>query len=149
MEAIEWKDMQCIAQANCGVATTPTCKHTTRKDFFYFSPQLQQYVTAASNCFDRFPDHSILTAIIEIPTSLPVEAYWYKPDKIIFQEDDIKEMQCKKVRLPKGGIPAETYHQIFQKYEAVVLVQDFQSQLKHPKWTHKEVGLIRLIRLIA
>ncbi len=122
-EARGWKDIQCIARDRWGTTPTTTCKNSTRKDFLFLSPQLQQYVTSASNCYDRFPDHSILTAFVTMPASLPVEAYWYKPDKIYFSdENEIQEIQKKQVRTPDGNTPEEKYQQIFQEYEAVVHV---------------------------
>ena len=115
-----WKDIQCFAEEQWGVVPTPTCKQTTRKDFLYLSPQLQQYITAASNRYDRFPDHSILTAYVDIQASLPREAYWYKPEKIAFLEQEIKQIQNQKVTPPNSENPDKQYQQIFQEYEAVV-----------------------------
>ena len=123
-EAMGWKDIQDIAQTNWGITPTTTCKNTTRKDFLYISPQLQHYVTAASNRYDRFPDHSILMAIIDIKVALPMEAYWYKPDKITFNDEkEIQDIQQTKINMQECNTPDEKYSQIFQEYEAIVHAQ--------------------------
>ena len=120
-EAKGWKDVQTIALEKWGVQPTPTCKRTTRKDFIYISPQLQKYMVSASNSYDRFPDHSILSAYIDIPTALPPEAFWFKPDKITFHsEEEINEIQRTKVFVAEADTPDEKYQKIFQEYEKVV-----------------------------
>ena len=120
-ESKGWKDAQTFALEKWGVQPTPTCKQTTRKDYIFLSPQLQRYIVSVSNSYDKFPDHSILSAFIDIPTSLPPEAYWYKPDKITFHsEEEIQGIQKTKVFVAESDTPDKHYQAVFQEYETVV-----------------------------
>jgi hypothetical protein len=55
-----FRDLQDLAEERWAIRPQPTCKHRTRKDFCFISPELQALLCDVQVVDDIWPDHSIL-----------------------------------------------------------------------------------------
>ena len=109
-----WKDIQTVAAQRWGIKETVTCKHSTRKDFMYLSPGLQDLLKSVSNTWDHFADHSCLQAILHEPSVPPLEARWFRPRAIPY--DDPAFVSCLgHTKLPADVLPVD----MTQKFQAI------------------------------
>ena len=104
-----WKDVQTLARQRWGIQEVVTCKHATRKDFLYLSPGLQELLMSVTTTWDHFTDHSCLQAILKEPSVSPLEARWFKPRPISY-EDDALLRQLQQTHMPDPD-PSESMTQ--------------------------------------
>ena len=62
-----------------GQPMRPTCKHCTRKDFVYISPELVPLVQSVEVQDDWFADHAILLARLRLPSAPLARPIWRQP----------------------------------------------------------------------
>ena len=117
LEDLGWIDIQDLAQRRWNITPTHTCQHCTRKDFLLISPAMQELVLSVSNHYDHFPDHSILTAQIVVPTHNPTAFSWYKPKPIFQLKHQIKEQSRECKSSFKTCNPTEAYADLCHSYE--------------------------------
>lgn len=74
-----FRDLQELAEERWGIVPKPTCKHRTRKDFCFISPELQSLLLHVSVVSDVWPDHAILQGhFARLSVSVPRD-YWRMP----------------------------------------------------------------------
>ena len=121
-ESWGWKDVQQLAQERWGVEPSNTCKHTSRKDFLYLSPQLQKLVISVTNTWDKFSDHSVLSAVLHFPGGPPRVAKWFTPKPILYHDQhEVRLIQNSQGQpLPRESDPTQQYEKIFATFETLV-----------------------------
>lgn len=60
LDHLGFRDLQSIAESRWGVTPQSTCKGSSRKDFLYVSPELQQLLVGVSVLHDIWADHSVI-----------------------------------------------------------------------------------------
>ena len=78
-ESAGFVEIQQLWARRFGVPVQPTCKHRTRKDFVYVSPELLPWVTQVSVQDDWFADHALLQATLQLPGAAPARPFWRMP----------------------------------------------------------------------
>ena len=113
LEKLGFLDVQSIAEIRWGIAPKPTCKGSTRKDFLFISPEMQQLLVSVSVI--HFGGHC---ASIEIPVwRTPQQIEWPKefqlnhPLQVTFENQD----------------PSEAYTALWTEIEASVVNQAQES----------------------
>ena len=121
-EAWGWKELQQLAQERWQISPSVTCKHKTRKDFVFISPQLQKFVQSICNTWDQFPDHSILSAVMAFLSESLRMAKWFSPKPIEYTDsEEVAEIQQASCRpIPQGQDASDTFQAIFHEFEQVV-----------------------------
>ncbi|CAE7325636.1 unnamed protein product [Symbiodinium sp. CCMP2456] len=76
-----WVELQCLAERLWGVAPQPTCKHATRRDFIWLSPEAAACCIKAQ-VLDVFQEHSTLIAGFSLPGHSVSEITWPLPSEI-------------------------------------------------------------------
>ena len=100
LEQAGFRDIQDIAEDRWGIRVSNTCKQSTRKDFFYISPELQQFLASVHVRQDLWPDHAVLEASFwiaspKIPRQIwnpPREFPW--PQNFEYQGPHWNDMEC-------------------------------------------------------
>eukprot|EP00435_Cladocopium_sp_Y103_P066720 s4_g29.t1 len=113
-----WKDIQTWMQEQFGIVPSPTCKMTSRKDFIYLSPSLQQYLRAGSNEQGVFPDHSCLTAKLVFPGKPSPVPRWIKPKPLDYTKvttQHVHAAPCAPCQVSSD--PTQAYGQIWEAFE--------------------------------
>ena len=135
-----WKDIQTLAAQRWGIRETVTCKHTTRKDFLYLSPGLQDLLISVSNTWDFFADHSCLQAVLHDPSAPPLEARWFRP-RIIPYDDATFVAHLANTKVTSPSLPepmTDRYQAICQQLEAHV--DDTLGKLGKPRLVRSQKG---------
>lgn len=74
-----FKDLQTLALERFGQTVANTCKHKTRKDFLFISPELQDLLLGVDVVQDIFPDHAVLLGRFQsLSAQVPVMK-WFVP----------------------------------------------------------------------
>ena len=73
-----WVELQSLAEALWGVEPRPTCKHATRRDFIWLSPEAAACCVQVS-VLDVFQEHSTLIAGFSLPSHAVSEITWPLP----------------------------------------------------------------------
>ena len=60
LHAAGFRDLQDLAEERWGATPQPTCKHATRCDFCFVSPEFQQLLLGVDVIDDIWPDHAII-----------------------------------------------------------------------------------------
>jgi hypothetical protein len=74
-----FRELQDLLLEKWGIPIRPTCKHVTRKDFLYLSPELQDLLLGGDVLPDVWPDHSVLLGRFKMPYAMPAISVWPKP----------------------------------------------------------------------
>ena len=121
-ESWGWKDVQQLAYERWSIEPTVTCKHKSRKDSLFLSPMLQKYVTAISNTWDQFSDHSILSAVMQFPSGPLKIAKWFKPSRIQYKDKaEIATIRnAEHVPVPHIDDASDQYEAVCAAFEKVV-----------------------------
>ena len=72
-------EIQQLWACRTGQPLRVTCKHSTRKDFVYVSPELVPFIMAVEVCDDWFADHSLLLARLQLPAQRIARPVWRTP----------------------------------------------------------------------
>lgn len=76
-----FRDLQELAAERWGIMPKHTCKHRTRKDYCFISPELQSLLCDVSVISDVWPDHAILQGhFARLGTSVPRD-HWRMPSE--------------------------------------------------------------------
>ena len=135
-----WKDIQTLAAQRWGIQETVTCKQTTRKDFLYLSPGLQDLLISVTNTWDFFADHSCLQAVLHDPSAPPLEARWFRP-RIIPYDDATFVAHLANTKVTSPSLPepmTDRYQAICQQLEAHV--DDTLGKLGKPRLVRSQKG---------
>ena len=101
LQSMGWKELQDIAQHKWGTIPSVTCKHATRKDFVYVSPELQDDVIAVEVQHDVFKDHAILVGTFRDLQPPPKARIWPKCTPIPWTSELSQAVQsCSEAQLP-------------------------------------------------
>ena len=76
-----WVELQCLAERLWGVEPRPTCKHATRRDYIWLSPEAAACCVKAQ-VLDVFQEHSTLIAGFSLPGHAVSETTWPLPSEI-------------------------------------------------------------------
>lgn len=77
-----FRDLQDVAWTRWGTPPSPTCKHKTRKDYCYISPELQALLLQCQILDDVWPDHAVLQGTFQgINLSVPHQI-WSQPQQL-------------------------------------------------------------------
>lgn len=74
-----FRDVQNLAFEWWGQPIAATCKNSTRKDFLYISPEMQQLLRGVEIHNDVWPDHVVLSGKFCMPSSAIDTWTWPKP----------------------------------------------------------------------
>ena len=107
-----FRDAQDVAFAKWGQPIVPTCKQTTRKDFLYLSPELQELLLAVHVTSDVWPDHAILKGCFQMPKQAPHTWTWPQPQPMPWPRSF--EVHCE---WNDQVHPTEAYQQLWKDIE--------------------------------
>ena len=80
-------DLQDLAWRRWGIPPLPTCKHKTRNDFLFLSPELQRLLLDCQVLTDVWPDHAVLQGLFQgIALSVP-QQIWPMPQPFPWPAD--------------------------------------------------------------
>ena len=77
--ALGFREVQDIFWERAGIEPRPTCKHCTRKDYLFLSPELQEALVSFHLDDTIFPDHSVLSASFQLGSSSIPRLLWRMP----------------------------------------------------------------------
>eukprot|EP00435_Cladocopium_sp_Y103_P012554 s2736_g3.t1 len=77
--SLGWTECQDLALSWFQVQPMPTCKHSTRPDHIWISPELQRWVTDVTVHDDIFADHSVLQTHLLVPHDSTWQHTWRSP----------------------------------------------------------------------
>eukprot|EP00435_Cladocopium_sp_Y103_P048140 s519_g14.t1 len=133
-ERLGWCDVQTWAERNFGIAPGHTCRYRTRKDYIMLSPALQQLMLRSHNEYDRFPDHSSLMAILQLPSQPSPIARWRSPKPINYNQVAVQVIHQTPCEVPDVDLdhPTKAVQQ---------LCSQFESHVNDVQIAHGAVGL--------
>ena len=113
-----WRDVQTWAAERFGINPGVTCQFTSCKDYVFLSPELQALLSSCSNTFDRWPDHSTLMGMFDLPCKPEPLPRWIRPAAIDYSQVDSKWIAAAPCTpaLPSSD-PTEQYASICQRFE--------------------------------
>ena len=112
LHAAGFKDLQDIANERWGTSVVPTCKHATRKDFLYVSPELQELLTEVVIRHDVWPDHSVLQGYFRMPSFASKSWVWPVPKPFPWPQEFGSDV-CWRNEL----LPTQAYQQLWHDIE--------------------------------
>lgn len=74
-----FRDLQDIAADRWGIKPENTCKSTTRKDFCFISPELQELLCGVTVQHDIWADHSVLVGTFQGGPKAIMQHWWRTP----------------------------------------------------------------------
>eukprot|EP00435_Cladocopium_sp_Y103_P062636 s587_g24.t1 len=77
--ALGWIECQDWAHLHCNILPQPTCKHSTRPDHIWLSPELQRWVSHVTVSDEIFADHAVLQTHLCIPHDTGWQHSWPMP----------------------------------------------------------------------
>ena len=84
-----WVEVQTLAQHRWAQAERPTCKHATKRDFLYLSPEAATLCHGVS-VWDCFAEHSTVSATFAVSSVACRAMVWPLPSDIPWQEVDVE-----------------------------------------------------------
>ena len=91
LASLGFREVQDIAFARWGTPVEPTCKSSTRKDFLFLSPELQELLIGVEIIDDLWPDHAVIQGhfrrlccsvprqVWRVPAAFPWPSRWTVP----------------------------------------------------------------------
>ena len=83
-----WQEIQDLALARWGKAVEMTCKHATRHDFLWLSPEAAA-LCSGSEVHHSFVDHVVLEAKLHVPSSACRIFTWPRPSTIPWDDTQV------------------------------------------------------------
>ena len=77
--SLGWLECQDFALQRFQKPICNTCKHSTRPDHLWLSPELQQWVTDVAVFDDIFADHAVLQTHVRVPHDTCWQHFWHMP----------------------------------------------------------------------
>lgn len=109
-----WIEVQDLAEAKWQVQPQATCKHSTRKDYIYVSPDLAKLIKGVQVQTGVFPDHSVLRAEFHHPAP-PLDRFmWPTPQPI-----DPQQIQLSDYHAAEHRVEVDCQQHPTQQYESV------------------------------
>ena len=87
LEQLGFQDLQTLAESHWGLTPQPTCKGSTRKDFLYISPELQQLLVDVKVIHDVWADHSVVVGYFQGHNADIETPVWRVPQPIEWPSD--------------------------------------------------------------
>ena len=94
-----WIELQNLAESLWGTAIRPTCKHATRRDYIWLSPEAAACCVQAS-VIEVFQEHSTLIAGFSLPGHAVSEITWPLPSEIPWPEVHVDDWHRANVHEP-------------------------------------------------
>lgn len=107
-----FREIQDLLLERWGHTIVPTCKHATRKDFLYLSPELQDLLLDGCVLDDVLPDHAALIAKFRSPRTRPSCWVWPQPCAFPWPKEFGNELRWNGTILP-----TEAYQQLWHDIE--------------------------------
>ena len=112
-----FREVQDIALERWGQPVQCTCKQSTRKDFLYLSPELQELLLGVDIVQDVWPDHAVIVARFQSPMSMQCMYSWPSPEPFPWPS------QFAEVRWATDETPTEAYRQLWQQLETAAAAE--------------------------
>ena len=106
-----FREVQDLALERWGQPIAPTCKQSTRKDFLYLSPELQELLIGVDILTDVWPDHAVVVARFQSPFVMPPVHTWPSPDPFPWPT------QFDAVQWDSAEDPTVAYQHLWQQLE--------------------------------
>ncbi|CAE7303526.1 rnhA [Symbiodinium pilosum] len=104
-----WQEIQDLALARWGKAVEMTCKHATRHDFLWLSPEAAA-LCSGSEVHHSFVDHVVLEAKLHVPSSACRIFTWPRPSTIPWDDTQVDlwhQTVSPLVAGPSEGLPVQ------------------------------------------
>ena len=85
-----WVEAQELALSRWQCPILPTCKGATVRDYVFLSPEAAALCTAVQ-VSNVFMEHSLVTAVLAVPSALKPVSVWPMPGEIPWQEVDVPQ----------------------------------------------------------
>ena len=82
IRAAGFQDLQELALAKWGLPVQSTCKHVTRKDFCFISPELAALLCDVLVLQDVWPDHAVIEGVFRRLSQAPPRMVWPTPSPL-------------------------------------------------------------------
>ncbi|CAE7655752.1 unnamed protein product [Symbiodinium sp. CCMP2456] len=102
-----WVEAQDLAHMIWGTAPQPTCKHATRRDFVWLSPEAAAYCVQVQ-LIEVFQEHSTLIAGFSLPCHAVVETSWPLPAELPWADVDVDAWHLLAGHQPVAPVPDST-----------------------------------------
>ncbi len=112
LEAAGWIEVQDLLHSIDGTRPQPTCKHKTRKDYLWLSPELARRFVALTH-HDVFADHTYLVAAFQASAGPPTRWLWPRPASVDWH--DVADIPTIVDFTFKD--PSDQYEQLWQQRE--------------------------------
>lgn len=94
LHATGFKDLQTLAWERWGYSISNTCKSSTRVDFCYISPELQQLLVRTTIDPSIWPDHAVLAGFFK-GTNRDIPRYvWRQPQPVAWPQFEVHPVQA-------------------------------------------------------
>ena len=113
LASLGWQEVQTLESRRVGTCPENTCKHTSRKDFIWVSPELAQWFSGLSIDHGLFPDHSVLVAHFRGGVQFLDRFVWPTPCAVPWKQ---VPTACAPVDFAAGD-PTKLYAQLWQTKE--------------------------------
>lgn len=121
LDQLGFKDVQKLAELRWGITPQCTCKGSTRNDFLFISPELQQLFHSVDVIHDVWADHSVLVGYFgghKVSFDTPI---WNTPQPIDWPSDlDLSQLSCVDF---SSSDPTNAYADLWSKIEAAAVEQ--------------------------
>ena len=108
-----FRGIQDVLLERWGHTIMPTCKHATRKDFLYLSPEMQELLIDVWVLDDVLPDHAALLGQFKSPRCRPSCWVWPRPHAFPWPKTFDADFQWNDV-----VSPTEAYQQLWNEIES-------------------------------
>ena len=115
-KSLGWTEAQTLAQSLWGHEPQPTCKHATRRDMIWLSPEAASLV-AKVEVRDLFLEHALVKVSLRVEDSLPPT--WPQPAAIPWHDVDFESWHASPVpATPSGEDTTQWLQRFMHTFEA-------------------------------
>ena len=115
-----WVEIQDWAYRRHGIHPSNTCKGTSRKDFLYISPELQNCIEASFVHQETFADHAVLRASFQALSIPEVIHSWPKAKGIQLTDQQQQMLRRQNTEKFREATATKAYQAICGRYEQAV-----------------------------